>query len=157
MAERGIPNQVDKSLQTTRRFDALKLWLTLRVVGADGVGGLFDAVLDRAAEGHALLAGDPRFQVVVEPQLSTLVFRWLPATTPPHAPRDEALLDAANLHAREALAGSGAAVVAGTVVDGRHFLKFTLLNPATTVADLAAVLDLLDGHATAYLAADRAA
>ena len=28
------PNQVDKSLQTTRRFDALKLWLTLRILGA---------------------------------------------------------------------------------------------------------------------------
>ncbi|SEL98727.1 pyridoxal phosphate-dependent decarboxylase family protein [Streptacidiphilus jiangxiensis] len=153
MAERGIPNQVDGSLQTTRRFDALKLWLTLRVVGADGVGELFDSVLDRAAEGHSLLVGDERFHVVVEPQLSTLVFRW----TPPRAPRDAALIDAANLHAREALAASGAAVVAGTVVDGRHFLKFTLLNPATTVADLAAVLDLLDGHATAYLAADRAA
>ncbi|OEV23000.1 hypothetical protein AN219_26635, partial [Streptomyces nanshensis] len=25
--EREIPNQVDKSLQTTRRFDALKLWM----------------------------------------------------------------------------------------------------------------------------------
>ncbi|WP_042378001.1 pyridoxal phosphate-dependent decarboxylase family protein [Streptacidiphilus melanogenes] len=153
MAERGIPNQVDKSLQTTRRFDALKLWLTLRVTGADGVGALFDSVLDLAAEGHALLARDPRFRVVVEPQLSTLVFRW----QPPHAPGDASLVDAANLHAREALAASGAAVVAGTVVDGRHHLKFTLLNPETTVADLAAVLDLLDAHATAYLAADQAA
>jgi L-2,4-diaminobutyrate decarboxylase len=153
MAERGIPNQVDRSLQTTRRFDALKLWLTLRVMGADGVGALFDSVLDLAAEGHALLARDPRFHVVVEPQLSTLVFRW----QPPHAPGDASLLDAANLHARDALAAGGAAVVAGTVVDGRHHLKFTLLNPETTVTDLAAVLDLLDAHAAAYLAADQAA
>ena len=38
MVEERIPNQVDKSLQTTRRFDALKLWLTLRVMGADAVG-----------------------------------------------------------------------------------------------------------------------
>ena len=45
MAEKRIPNQVDKSLQTTRRFDALKLWLTLRIMGADGVGELFDEVV----------------------------------------------------------------------------------------------------------------
>ena len=32
-----VPNQVDKSLQTTRRFDALKLWMTLRTVGAERV------------------------------------------------------------------------------------------------------------------------
>lgn len=36
--QEGPPNLVDKSLQTTRRFDALKLWLTLRTVGADAWG-----------------------------------------------------------------------------------------------------------------------
>ena len=45
------PNQVDKSLQTTRRFDALKLWLTLRTMGADGIGDYFDAVIDLADGG----------------------------------------------------------------------------------------------------------
>ena len=78
MAEERIPNQVDKSLQTTRRFDALKLWMTLRVMGADGIGELFDEVCDLAAEGWKLLAADPRFDVVVQPQLSTLVFRYIP-------------------------------------------------------------------------------
>src|SRR5690606_15020480 len=63
-AERGIPNQVDKSLQTTRRFDALKLWLTLRVLGADGLGELFDDVIDLATEVWRLLDRDPRFEVL---------------------------------------------------------------------------------------------
>ncbi|MEU4105360.1 aspartate aminotransferase family protein [Streptomyces tanashiensis] len=145
VAER-IPNQVDKSLQTTRRFDALKLWMTLRVMGADGVGQLFDEVCDLAAEGFALLAGDPRYDVVVEPQLSTLVYRYIPAAA---ASPEE--IDRANLHARKALFASGEAVVAGTKVDGRQYLKFTLLNPETTAADIAAVLDLIAGHAEQYL------
>ncbi|WP_428833918.1 pyridoxal phosphate-dependent decarboxylase family protein [Microbispora maris] len=146
MAERGIPNQVDKSLQTTRRFDALKLWLTLRTMGPDAVGELFDEVVDRAAEAHALITADPRFEVVTRSQLSTLVFRYLP----PEGPGRE-LADDANLYAREALAASGAAVVAGTTVDGRHYLKFTLLNPETTLDDIAHVLDLLAGHARRYV------
>ncbi|MET9722911.1 pyridoxal phosphate-dependent decarboxylase family protein [Streptomyces zaomyceticus] len=141
-----IPNQVDKSLQTTRRFDALKLWMTLRVMGADGVGGLFDEVCDLAAEGYALLAADPRYDVVVEPQLSTLVYRYVPEGVT--SPED---IDRANLHARKALFASGEAVVAGTKVDGRQYLKFTLLNPETTAADIAAVLDLIAGHAEQYL------
>ncbi|MEV4425297.1 aspartate aminotransferase family protein [Streptomyces sp. NPDC053792] len=141
-----IPNQVDKSLQTTRRFDALKLWMTLRVMGADGVGQLFDEVCDLAQEGFELLAGDPRYDVVVEPQLSTLVYRYVPeAVTSP------ADIDRANLHARKALFASGEAVVAGTKVDGRQYLKFTLLNPETSAADIAAVLDLIAGHAEQYL------
>ncbi|MEU8194567.1 aspartate aminotransferase family protein [Microbispora amethystogenes] len=146
MAERGIPNQVDKSLQTTRRFDALKLWLTLRVMGADAVGELFDQVVDLAAEAHAMLAADPRFEVVTRSPLSTLVFRYLP----PEGPGRE-LADDANLYAREALAASGEAVVAGTTVDGRHHLKLTLLNPETTRDDIAYVLDLLAGHAQRHV------
>ncbi|MEV6009346.1 aspartate aminotransferase family protein [Streptomyces sp. NPDC051976] len=141
-----IPNQVDKSLQTTRRFDALKLWMTLRVMGADGIGALFDDVVDLAAEGWKLLDADPRFEVVARPALSTLVFRWVPpGVTGP------ALIDRANLHARKALFASGQAVVAGTKVRGSHYLKFTLLNPRTTPADIAAVLDLLAEHADSYL------
>ncbi|MFF7972706.1 lysine decarboxylase DesA [Streptomyces sp. NPDC007905] len=146
MVRERIPNQVDKSLQTTRRFDALKLWMTLRVMGADGIGQLFDEVCDLAQEGFRLLAADPRYDVVVEPTLSTLVFRYLPA-----AVTDPAEIDRANLYARKALFASGDAVVAGTEVGGRHYLKFTLLNPETTPADIAAVLDLIAGHAEQYL------
>ncbi|MEU7098937.1 lysine decarboxylase DesA [Streptomyces longwoodensis] len=146
MVHERIPNQVDKSLQTTRRFDALKLWTTLRVMGADGIGQLFDEVCDLAAEGWELLAADPRFDVVVAPSLSTLVFRYVPA-----AVTDPAGIDRANLHARKALFASGDAVVAGTKVGGRHYLKFTLLNPETTTGDIAAVLDLIAGHAEQYL------
>ncbi|SPF03345.1 lysine decarboxylase DesA [Streptomyces sp. MA5143a] len=141
-----IPNQVDKSLQTTRRFDALKLWMTLRTMGADGIGELFDEVCDLAEEGWRLLAADPRYDVVVEPRLSTLVYRYIPGTV-----TDPAEIDRANLYARKALFASGDAVVAGTKVGGRHYLKFTLLNPETTVADIAAVLDLIAGHAEQYL------
>ncbi|MFF0202272.1 lysine decarboxylase DesA [Streptomyces sp. NPDC005017] len=145
VAER-IPNQVDKSLQTTRRFDALKLWVTLRVMGADGIGQLFDEVCDLAGEGWRLLAADPRYDVVTEPSLSTLVFRYIPA-----AVTDPAEIDRANLYARKALFASGEAIVAGTKVGGRHYLKFTLLNPETKASDIAAVLDLIAGHAEQYL------
>ncbi|TXS55295.1 pyridoxal phosphate-dependent decarboxylase family protein [Streptomyces sp. t39] len=144
--EEKIPNQVDKSLQTTRRFDALKLWMTLRVMGADGVGGLFDEVCDLAAAGWELLAADPRYDVVVQPQLSTLVYRYIPESV-----TSPVLIDQANLHARKALFASGEAVVAGTKVAGRQYLKFTLLNPETTTGDIAAVLDLIAGHAEQFL------
>ncbi|QIK09480.1 aspartate aminotransferase family protein [Streptomyces sp. ID38640] len=147
MVEQRIPNQVDKSIQTTRRFDALKLWLTLRIMGAQAVGELFDEVVDRAADAWKLLHDDPRFDVVVEPQLSTLVFRYVPTTD-----QDPELSDRVNLHAREALFASGEAIVASTVVDGRHYLKFTLLNPETTLEDIATVLDLIADHAGSFLA-----
>ncbi len=145
MVAQRIPNQVDKSLQTTRRFDALKLWLTLRVMGPDAVGELFDEVCDRAAQAWELVAADPRFEVLTRSPLSTVVFRWRPV-----GPGRE-LADAANLHAREALAASGLGVVAGTRVDGRQYLKFTVLNPVTTRDDVGYVLDLIAEHAGRYV------
>jgi L-2,4-diaminobutyrate decarboxylase len=145
-AARGIPNQVDKSLQTTRRFDALKLWLTLRVLGADGIGDLFDRVVDRAAETWALLDADPRFEVVTRPQLSTVVFRYVPPGKPT---ADEC--DRVNLHVREALFAAGEAVIASTTVAGRHFLKFTLLNPDTALGEIADVLELIADHAERFV------
>lgn len=137
----GTPNLVDKSLQTTRRFDALKLWLTLRSVGPDAVGEAFDRAVDLAREAHLLVHHDERMEALHRPELGTLVFRYVPEPErPPEA------VDALNLHIRKAIARSGEALLAGTRVHGRRCLKFTLLNPATTVADLHAVLDLVRRH-----------
>lgn len=151
MARAGIPNQVDKSLQTTRRFDALKLWLTLRVMGADAVGELFDRVIELASAAYELIATDTRFTVVTTSDLSTVVFRFAPSDA---AELDPELLDAANLAARTALSANAEAMIASTVVDDRTFLKFTLLNPRTTLDDIAEVLELIAAYASAPLPAE---
>jgi L-2,4-diaminobutyrate decarboxylase len=136
-AQANVPNQVDKSIQTTRRFDALKLWLTLRTMGADGVGALFDEVIDLAASAGEVLAADPDFELAACPELSTLVFRYKPAGM------SDSDADELNPLIRSAVFASGEAVVAGTKVDGRHHLKFTLLNAGTTLGDLRQIIDLL--------------
>ncbi|WP_304438018.1 aspartate aminotransferase family protein [Modestobacter sp. Leaf380] len=145
------PNQVDKSLQTTRRFDALKLWTTLRVLGADGIGELVDRVVDLAAETWPLLDADPRIEVVVRPELSTLVFRYVPAGGLDGHLDDDAV-DELNRHVRRAVAASGQAVLGGTTVHGRAHLKTTLLNPTATLDQLVTVLGLVTGHAEDWLA-----
>ncbi|SDS53336.1 L-2,4-diaminobutyrate decarboxylase [Paraoerskovia marina] len=131
------PNQVDKSLQTTRRFDALKLWTTLRSVGADGLGELFDRVCDLAADVHRDLADDTDFDLVAPTDLSTVLFRYQPAGM------TDADADRLVPPVRRLLFDSGRAMVTKTVVEGRPCFKLTLLNPASTVADVHVVLDLV--------------
>ncbi|MGA7203133.1 MAG: aspartate aminotransferase family protein [Specibacter sp.] len=150
-AQANVPNQVDKSIQTTRRFDALKLWLTLRTMGADGVGALFDEVIDLAASAGEVLAADPDFELAATPALSTLVFRYKPAGV------CDAAADELNPLIRSAVFASGEAVVAGTKVDGRHYLKFTLLNAGTTLGDLREIIDLLRRTGVSLAAAGAAA
>lgn len=135
------PNLVDKSLQTTRRFDALKLWLTLRTMGPRRIGEAFDRVVDLANEAYRLLREDELIEPLNHPELSTLVFRYRPAS-----PCDAADIDRINDEIRAGLLRSGEAVVAGTRVAGHRCLKFTLLNPATSIDDIREVVALIKSH-----------
>ncbi|GAB4085588.1 lysine decarboxylase DesA [Myceligenerans cantabricum] len=145
------PNQVDKSLQTTRRFDALKLWVTLRALGADGIGRMVDAVCDLAAAVHSDLDGDPELRLLAPTDLSTVLFRYEPDGLAPE--RADGLVS----QVRRVLFDSGRALVAKTVVDGRPCLKLTLLNPDVTLDDTRRVLDLVRQAAQGLLAGDELA
>lgn len=127
------PNQVDKSLQTTRRFDALKLWLTLRTMGPDAIGSYVDAVVDLARDAAAVLREDPHLELCAEPALSTLVLRFRPDGM------SEDAADRLQARIRQTVYERGVAMVAATKVDGRSWLKLTLLNPLATVDDVLAV------------------
>lgn len=133
----ALPNQVDKSLQTTRRFDALKLWMTLRTMGSDQIGDMFDAVIDRAHDVHGLIEADPDFEALAEPSLSTVLFRFRPGHL------GVAECDELMPRLRQRLFYGGRAIVAGTRIGGHYWLKFTLLNPNTTMDNLRDVLDLI--------------
>ncbi|MGP9539634.1 pyridoxal phosphate-dependent decarboxylase family protein [Brachybacterium sp. AOP43-C2-M15] len=145
------PNQVDKSLQTTRRFDALKLWTTLRALGPDAIGDMVDAVCDLATEVRALLRDDPDLHVLGSTDLSTVIFRFRPEGL------DEARADELQPLIRRILFQSGRAMVARTTIDGTSWLKLTLLNPEATILDVAAVLDLVRATGRGLLAGTRLA
>jgi L-2,4-diaminobutyrate decarboxylase len=150
-AKAEIPNQVDKSIQTTRRFDALKLWLTLRIMGADAIGALFDEAIDLAGRVGALLSDDAEFELAAPPQLSTLVFRYRP--TVDGVALDEDAADVLNPAIRAAIFASGEAVVAGTKVAGRHYLKFTLLNAEASLRDIQEIIELIRRTGASLLSA----
>ncbi|UVY82606.1 pyridoxal-dependent decarboxylase [Brachybacterium sp. NBEC-018] len=134
-SEDAEPNQVDRSLQTTRRFDALKLWTTLRALGPEHIGSMVDAICDLAIAVRAHLEDDPDLHVQGTTDLSTVILRFQPPGVP------DAVADDLQARIRRDLFRSGRAMVARTTIDGVPCLKLTLLNPETTVADVAAVLE----------------
>lgn len=146
-ADAGTPDLVNKSLQTTRRFDALKLWLTLRTLGADALGGYLDDVITLTRQTCRLMRERDDIDVLTTPALSTLIFRYRPAGV-----SDEAAIEAANHHIRQTLSRRGEAVVAGTRVDARFYLKFTLLNPQTRLEDMSRLITRIVTHGEALTA-----
>ena len=148
----GRGSAVDKSLQTTRRFDALKLWMTLRVLGADGIGRLLDASIESARRIAHIVEQDPELELVRWPALSTVLFRPQPRSDDPYgshpldAPDTDpetagpGLSDHLVRPVRDALFTEGHSLVAATVVDGRPCLKLTVLDPNLTDVDVEMVL-----------------
>lgn len=137
-SDEGIPNLVNKSIQTTRRFDALKVWITLRTMGAELLGSYFDEPIRLAKNVAKQLDIDKHFELLHQPEISALVFRYLPEG---NLLDDE--IDRINVNIRKALFKSGKAIIAGTKVDNKQYLKFTLLNPKTTIKDIIEITSLI--------------
>lgn len=147
--QEGTPNLVNKSLQTTRRFDALKLWLTLRIIGPQQLGESFDSVCRLAQRTYDMLENDEHMEVINQPEISALVFRFKPCVEDEQITAE--LLDTTNRAIRKALARSGEAIVAGTQVNERAYLKFTLLNPETTEQHLHEIIESIKSIGFSYL------
>ncbi|WP_419867867.1 pyridoxal phosphate-dependent decarboxylase family protein [Chryseobacterium sp. CT-SW4] len=134
----GIPNLVKKSIQTTRRFDALKFWFTLRTVGEDKLGNYIDEIIELSKETFHVLNNRDNFEVLNYPEISALVFRYIPKNFPDNR------LTQLNQNIKKAIFESGKAMIAGTKVKNEFYLKFTLLNPMTTIEEIQKVIDLIE-------------
>ncbi|WP_030564546.1 pyridoxal phosphate-dependent decarboxylase family protein [Streptomyces aureocirculatus] len=131
--EAGLPDLLGRSLRTTRRPDALKIAVTLKALGRTGLGALVDQVCDRARELADLITAHPRFDLYDKPTISTVLFR------PTDADDDHIA------QVRRTLLDNGTAVLGRATIDGRRWLKATLLNPHTRTEHLTALLTLVEG------------
>ena len=128
----GQLNLVGRSLDTSRRFDALKVLVALKTVGRARLGEMVDRVLELAQYAGAAIERRPEFELVAPPQTLMVAFR--------HRSAD-------NTRVHRALFASGEAVIGRTTVGGRVVLKLTLLNPDTTPDDIDALLDVISAAA----------
>lgn len=143
--ENEIPNQVNKSIQTTRRFDALKLWFTLRIIGKKGLGNYIERIIKTASEAAVILENDPHFEILNRSDISALVFRY---SADPFKTFD---LNRINTFIKSQLYRHGNALVAGTKVNGQFYLKFTILNPLTTIEDIQTILNTIKQYGNEYI------
>ncbi|MGG3805759.1 pyridoxal phosphate-dependent decarboxylase family protein [Metabacillus fastidiosus] len=130
--EAGIINLVEKSIQTTKRFDALKILMTFKLMGTNLFGEMIDYTVHLAKETATLLNSNPSFEVLNEPEINAVLFRYLPSS---HL-EDQAYVDQVNLRIQHAFYESGELIMAKTKQDGKMYLKFTMLNPLNTISNM---------------------
>jgi aromatic-L-amino-acid/L-tryptophan decarboxylase len=134
---------VDRTLEYSRPLRALKLWLAFTVHGADAIRDAIERNLREAALLASLLAGDERFEVLVDPHLSAVCFRHRP-------PADIDADEHNNALARE-IAADGRILLAPAEVDGAVWLRACFVNYRTTDDDVRAVPVVVGEVAAALL------
>ena len=141
--EDGYTNLVDKSLQTTRRFDALKVWMSFQCRGKDGWSEIIETSMGNASYLYGKLKVDKDFEILCEPEISSLVFRY------DDKAKSDAENDEINKKVRRHLIHDCGTIIGQTVSNGKTFLKFTLLNVEITHEKLDALIELIRSLAKA--------
>jgi len=143
-------NWYQYSMEGTRRFRALKLWMSWKHLGTSGLGRLIEHNDDLAK----YLAEKCRHAADFEanpasPELSVVCFRHLPLG---HESMEEADLDRYQTALQRALEMSGQAWVSTTTLRGRTHLRAGIVNYLSAEADVDRMMETLRGCSATVLA-----
>jgi len=126
------------SMEGTRRFRALKLWMSWKHLGTRGLGRLIAHNVDLAAHlARKCAEAEDLHAVPAEPELSVVCFRHLPGGL------DGEELDAYQDRLQQALAASGEGWVSTTTLRGRRYLRAGIVNYLSTADDADRILETL--------------
>ncbi len=124
-------NPSDFAHHLSRRARGLPFWFSLATYGTDAYRDAVETTLRVAHEGAELVKTAPHLELIMEPELSVVLFRrvgWTPAQY--KAWSDRLLRD-------------GTAFVTPTGWAGETVLRYCVVNPRTTVDDIRLIVDSL--------------
>ena len=128
-------NPSDFAHHLSRRARGLPFWFSLATYGTDAYRDAVEQTLDVAHRGAEQVKAAPHLELIIEPELSVVLFRrvgWGPVEY--QAWSDRLLRD-------------GTAFVVPTAWHGETVLRICVVNPRTTVADIELLIDSLRDHA----------
>ncbi|WP_460662182.1 pyridoxal phosphate-dependent decarboxylase family protein [Kribbella swartbergensis] len=137
----GLDGLLGRSLQTTRRPDAVKVATTLTAYGRAGLGAMLDTCHELAHAAAARVVADSNLELLAPVTLTTVLFRVAGQGL------EAAEADALQGEVRRRLLTSGRALIGRTKLPARSgrpavvALKLTLLNPNATASDIENLLD----------------
>ena len=130
-------NFCDHGIALTRRFRALKIWFSIKLLGLAWHRRLIEHSCALAAYAQALLEAAGCFKITSPRQLGIVCFRYVRAGASNSG--DDALQQAL----AEQLLRTGRAFLSTTRLNGRTTLRFCFVNWRTTAADVEEIVGLL--------------
>lgn len=129
--EVGDWNPGDYGIQLTRRARGLPFWFMLTTYGTEAVVDAVAASIDLARQAARLIEREPHLRLLMEPELSVVVFTRQGWGMPEYQAWSDRLL------------AEGTAFVLPTLVDGEPCLRLCFVNPRTTTDDVRRILSTL--------------
>ncbi len=123
----------EKSLQCTRKVDALKLWFAWKYYGDEGYERRFNQVFDLAQYAEQKIKESPYLELVFPRQFVNLCFRYKPTR--------EENVQQFNRVLQKQLIERGKAYINYTQVKGLTVLRLNVINPDVEKEDIDTLLD----------------
>ncbi len=125
----GEWNPSDFAIQLTRRARGLPFWFSLAVHGTDAYTEAIERTLEVTRQGADLIRGADHLRLLVEPELSVLVFERVGWDVDDYARWSTRLLD------------EQVGFVTPSKHAGKVCTRFAIISPLTTADDLALIID----------------
>jgi len=121
----------DYGVELSRRFRALKVWLTLQYYGTRRIAEAISEDISLAGYLGEVVSKADDFELLAPVELSICCFRYVPA-----GPSSEAELDQLNERIMGLVQKGGRAYVSNATVNGRFALRACITNFRTTQSDI---------------------
>lgn len=125
----------DESIELSRRFRALRLWLSLRYHGLRAFRESIRKDLELARRLGDDIQGDDRFELLARPELTALCFRY--KTLKPAGEDD---LNRLNAQILQQVIRRGHVYLSNATLRGKFYLRACIVNHRTTDADIDAII-----------------
>jgi glutamate/tyrosine decarboxylase-like PLP-dependent enzyme len=136
--DHGPPQGVVDSIEGSRRLRSLKLWMTWKHLGTQGLGSLVERGMDLTSHFVERCRARPELELAPEePDLSVVCVRYRPPGLQGSA------LDALQLRIQRALEASGKAWVSTTTLRSGIWLRAAFLNYLSEESDVDAFVGML--------------
>ncbi len=131
-------NFYDYGIQLTRRFRALKFYMSIKTYGLNTFKEAVSYNITLAERTEKMLRKSKKWEIISPATLAVINFRYNPIGY--HL--NEAELDILNQEISKRIVASSEALLVTTVLNGQVVLRMCLINPKTTIEDIKDTLGL---------------
>ncbi len=140
-------NFYDHGIQLTRRFRALKFYMSLKTFGLDSFRKAITYNINLAEQTETLLRRSILWEITSPATLAIINFRYNPI----RQNLSEEELDHINQNISQKIVNSKEALLVTTVLQGQIVLRMCLINPRTTLEDIKNTLNKCEIYAQEQL------